>query len=250
MRAVSSYLKARVGNKLARHLRVAPARLNNSGPMVSFTFDDAPISAANAGASMLEEYDARGTFYIAGGLVDAWSGNWTAASADDIVGLHRRGHEIACHTFSHARATDLTAAAMAVELEKNRSYLLGLNSSIKIENFAYPYGTGSVLRKDQLGKAFHSSRGILPGVNSGTVDLQYLRATPLIDRQIDRDGIDRAFDEALEKNGWLIFYSHDVEATPSPYGCSPELLRHALDAAARRKIPPMSVADALRFAGA
>jgi peptidoglycan/xylan/chitin deacetylase (PgdA/CDA1 family) len=250
MRPVWSYLKARVGNKLARHLRVSPATLNNSRPMVSFTFDDAPISAATRGAAMLEEYNARATFYLAGGLVDAWSGNWTGLSADHIVGLHRRGHEIACHTFSHARATDLTEAAMAAELEKNRLYLQGLDSSISIENFAYPYGTGSVLRKRQLGKAFHSSRGILPGVNSGTVDLQYLRAVPLIEHQIDRDGIDRVFDEALASNGWLIFYGHDVEATPSPYGCSPELLRHALEAAARRKIPVLSVADALRFAGA
>jgi peptidoglycan/xylan/chitin deacetylase (PgdA/CDA1 family) len=250
MRPVWSYLKARVGNKLARHLRVSPATLNNSRPMVSFTFDDAPISAATRGAAMLEEYNARATFYLAGGLVDAWSGNWTGLSADHIVGLHRRGHEIACHTFSHARATDLTEAAMAAELEKNRLYLRGLDSSISIENFAYPYGTGSVLRKRQLGKAFHSSRGILPGVNSGTVDLQYLRAVPLIEHQIDRDGIDRVFDEALASNGWLIFYGHDVEATPSPYGCSPELLRHALEAAARRKIPALSVADALRFAGA
>jgi peptidoglycan/xylan/chitin deacetylase (PgdA/CDA1 family) len=250
MRPVWSYLKARVGNKLARHLRVSPATLNNSRPMVSFTFDDAPISAATRGAAMLEEYNARATFYLAGGLVDAWSGNWTGLSADHIVGLHRRGHEIACHTFSHARATDLTEAAMAAELEKNRLYLQGLDSSISIENFAYPYGTGSVLRKRQLGKAFHSSRGILPGVNSGTVDLQYLRAVPLIEHQIDRDGIDRVLDEALASNGWLIFYGHDVEATPSPYGCSPELLRHALEAAARRKIPALNVADALRFAGA
>jgi peptidoglycan/xylan/chitin deacetylase (PgdA/CDA1 family) len=250
MRPVWSYLKARVGNKLARHLRVSPATLNNSRPMVSFTFDDAPISAATRGAAMLEEYNARATFYISGGLVDAWSGNWTGVSADHIVDLHRRGHEIACHTFSHARATDLTEAAMAAELEKNRLYLQGLDSSIRIENFAYPYGTGSVLRKRQLGKAFHSSRGILPGVNSGTVDLQYLRAVPLIEHQIDRDGIDRVLDEALASNGWLIFYGHDVEATPSPYGCSPELLRHALEAAARRKIPALSVADALRFAGA
>jgi peptidoglycan/xylan/chitin deacetylase (PgdA/CDA1 family) len=250
MRPVWSCLKARVGNKLARHLRVSPATLNNSRPMVSFTFDDAPISAATRGAAMLEEYNARATFYLAGGLVDAWSGNWTGLSADHIVGLHRRGHEIACHTFSHARATDLTEAAMAAELEKNRLYLQGLDSSISIENFAYPYGTGSVLRKRQLGKAFHSSRGILPGVNSGTVDLQYLRAVPLIEHQIDRDGIDRVLDEALASNGWLIFYGHDVEATPSPYGCSPELLRHALEAAARRKIPALNVADALRFAGA
>jgi peptidoglycan/xylan/chitin deacetylase (PgdA/CDA1 family) len=245
-----SSLKARIGNRLARHLRPQPFRLRNDGPMVSFTFDDAPISAATRGAGMLEEYDARGTFYVAGGLANSWSGNWNTIGADDVADLHHRGHEIGCHTFSHTRATDLTAAAMASELEKNRRYLLALDPSIRIENFAYPYGTGSLLLKGQLGRAFRSSRGILPGVNNGTVDLQYLRATPLVDCLIDPDGIDRAFDEAVASNGWLIFYGHDVEAEPSPYGCTPALLRHALEAAARRKIPAMSVANALQRAGA
>src|SRR5271154_7143298 len=169
-------LKARVGNRLARHLRARPFKLLNKGPMVSFTFDDAPISAATRGAAMLEQHNARGTFYVAGGLADSWSGNWTTVGANDVIGLHRSGHEIACHTFSHARATDLSEAAMATEIEKNRRYLLALDPSIAIENFAYPYGVGSVLRKPQLGKVFRSSRGILPGINSGTADLQYLRA--------------------------------------------------------------------------
>jgi peptidoglycan/xylan/chitin deacetylase (PgdA/CDA1 family) len=245
-----SALKARISNRLARHIRTAPFRLPGTNPMVSFTFDDVPKSAATVGAPILEEYDARGTFYISGGLVDKWSGHWTGASADEIVGLHRRGHELACHTFSHTRTVDLDAAAMTAEMEKNRSYLLTLDPSIRIENFAYPYGFGSISHKRQLGKAFRSSRGIIPGVNSGVVDLQFLRATPLIELHIDRDGIDRAFDQAVASKGWLIFYSHDVKTAPSPYGCSPSLLRHALDAASRRKIPVLSVAEALRQAGA
>ena len=217
--------------------------------MVSFTFDDVPKSAATVGAPLLEEYPARGTFYISGGLVGQWSGNWTGVSVDDILGLHRRGHELACHTFSHIRATDLDAAAMTVEMENNRRYFSSLDPSIRLENFAYPFGLGSVAHKRQLGKAFRSSRGILPGINNGVVDLQYLRANPLIELHIDRDGIDRAFDEAVAKNGWLIFYSHDVKNAPSSYGCSPSLLRHALDAASRRKIPVLSIAQALRRAG-
>jgi hypothetical protein len=124
-----------------------------------------------------------------------------------------------------------------------------LDPSIRIENFAYPYGLGSVSRKRQLGEAFRSSRGILPGINSGIVDLQFLRANPLIEPHMDPDGIDRAFDQATARNGWLIFYSHDVATTPSPYGCSPSLLRHALKAASRRKIPILSIAEALRRAG-
>jgi peptidoglycan/xylan/chitin deacetylase (PgdA/CDA1 family) len=218
--------------------------------MVSFTFDDIPKSAATTGAEMLGEYDAIGTYYVAGGLMDQWSGHWDGASDDDIVRLHRSGHEIACHTFSHLRTPDLDAATMAAEIDRNRRYLTALDPSIKIENFAYPFGLASMARKGQLRKLFRSSRGILPGINSGTVDLQYLRAMPLTEEHIDRDAIDRAFDETVAKNGWLIFYSHDVEDTPSPYGCSPQLLRYALDAASRRNIPALSVAGALQRAGA
>jgi peptidoglycan/xylan/chitin deacetylase (PgdA/CDA1 family) len=245
-----SALKARVSNRLARHLHITPLKLAGTGPMVSFTFDDIPKTAVTVGAPMLEAYNGRGTFYVAGSLIDQWSGHWAGACADDIISLHRSGHEIACHTFSHKRAIDLDASAMTAELQDNRRYLRALDPSITIENFAYPYGLGSISHKRQLGKAFRSSRGILPGVNSGTVDLQYLRATPLIERDTDTDGIDRAFDEAVAKNGWLIFYSHDVEDAPSPYGCSPSFLRHALEAASRRKIPILSVAEALRRAGA
>jgi peptidoglycan/xylan/chitin deacetylase (PgdA/CDA1 family) len=234
---------------LARHFSAVPLELPNTGPMVSFTFDDVPKSAATVGAPMLEEYDGRGTFYIAGSLVDQKDDHWAGISADDIVGLHRRGHEVACHTFSHARAIDLDASAMSAEMEKNRRYLGALDPSIRLENFAYPYGVGSLPRKRQLGKAFRSSRGVLPGINSGTVDLHYLRATPLIDLQIDYDGIDRAFGEAVAKAGWLIFYSHDVKTVPSPYGCSPSLLRHALEAALSHNVPVVSVAEALRRAG-
>ena len=131
MHPVWSSLKARVGNRLARHLRPRPLRLNNKRPMVSFTFDDAPISAATTGADMLEEFDARGTYYVSGGLADTWSGNWTNAGAADIVRLHRKGHEIACHTYSHIRTTDVGAKAMAAEIERNRRYLQGLDASIE-----------------------------------------------------------------------------------------------------------------------
>jgi hypothetical protein len=138
---------------------------------------------------------------------------------------------------------------MTAEIEKNRRYLMALNPSIKPENFAYPYGLGSISRKTQLGKIFQSTRSIVPGINSGIVDLQYLRATPLIEHDIDRGGIERAYDDAVAKNGWLIFYSHDVATEPSRYGCSPSFLRHALDTASRRNIPILSVAEALRLGG-
>ena len=34
--------------------------------MVTFTFDDVPVSACELGAGILESFGARGTFYVAG----------------------------------------------------------------------------------------------------------------------------------------------------------------------------------------
>jgi peptidoglycan/xylan/chitin deacetylase (PgdA/CDA1 family) len=249
MSALWSAAKAKVSHRLATHLRVESFRLRNETPMVSFTFDDIPKSAATAGAGILQDHDARGTFYVSGSMVGTTSSShWAAADAPDIVALHRGGHEIGCHTFSHRRTCDLDAASLTAEIERNRRYLRSVDASIKIENFAYPFGYGSFGRKPQLNAAFRSCRSIVPGVNIGTVDPQFLRAMPLIDRHIDRDAIERALDETRINNGWLIFYSHDVAEAPSPYGCSPALLSHALRAASQRKIRALNVAEALRCA--
>ncbi|MEA2837504.1 MAG: hypothetical protein QOD89_2054 [Bradyrhizobium sp.] len=234
---------------MAMHLRIEPFLLRNETPMVSFTFDDVPKSAATVGAAILEQHDVHGTFYVIGSQVGTSSPLWDMVDGEDVVALHRRGHEIACHTFSHQRACDLSAAALNAEIERNQHYLRSLDSSIRIDNFAYPFGYGSFVRKRQLKAVFKSCRSIVPGVNSGSVDLQFLRAMPLIDRRIDRDGIERAFDQAQTHNGWLIFYTHDVADEPSPYGCSPSLLNEGLEAASRRKIPVLNMAEALRCTG-
>jgi peptidoglycan/xylan/chitin deacetylase (PgdA/CDA1 family) len=250
MNAMWSVAKAKVSHRLATHLRVDPFRLRNQTAVVSFTFDDIPKSAATTGAVILEDHGARGTFYVSGGLVGTISPNWDGVDAQDIVALHRRGHEIGCHTFSHQRACDLGEQSLAEEIERNRQYFRSLDASITVENFAYPFGYGSFARKRQLRAEFTSCRSIVPGVNSGTVDLQFLRAMPLIDQRIDRDAIERAFDDAQNTNGWLIFYSHDVADRPSPYGCSPALMKHALEAASRRQIPVLNMAEASRCVGA
>lgn len=245
-----SEINGRVSNRLARHFRAAAHRLGAHAPMVSFTFDDAPDSAASRGAPLLEDHGGRGTFYLAGSQVGRRSDHWLGLSEDAILALHHGGHEIACHTFSHRRAADLDCTGMAREVERNRDYFLALDPSIRLENFAYPYGLASIRHKPQLARAFRSARSILPGVNRDVIDLQFLRASPLIDGDIDTAGIDRSFDEAVASGGWLIFYGHDVADRPSPYGCTPTLLRHALKAAQTRAMPIVTIAEALRRAGA
>jgi peptidoglycan/xylan/chitin deacetylase (PgdA/CDA1 family) len=246
MDAIWSTAQARLSHRLAMHFRVAPLRLAGDQPLVSFTFDDVPRSAATLGADLLDDHGGRGTFYVAGGLVGRPSPEWKMVDADGVCALHEDGHEIGCHTYSHRRACDLDAATMQAEIEGNRRYFRSLDPTINVRNFAYPYGFGSIQRKRQLGEAFDSCRSIVPKVNSGTVDLQFLHAMPLIDDRIGARGIERAFDETVAKGGWLIFYTHDVAPSPSAYGCTPALLRKALEEANRRDVQILNIAEALQ----
>src|SRR5262249_61224688 len=97
---VWSAVNGRVSNRLARHFRASPHRLPAHAPMVCFTFDDAPDSAASHGASLLEDHGGRGTFYLAGSLIAQWSDHWRTLSSGAIVALHRGGHGTGWHTSS------------------------------------------------------------------------------------------------------------------------------------------------------
>jgi peptidoglycan/xylan/chitin deacetylase (PgdA/CDA1 family) len=243
-------LIARVRHKLATHLPVAPFNATSDAPSVSFTFDDVPVSAATQGAGLLEDAGVRGTYYVAGGLLGQTTEEWQVIGPDAVVDLHARGHEIGCHSHSHTRADLMSAAAIEADIARNHQCLRAIESSLPLENFAYPYGQTTYAWKRRLNSHFRSSRSIRPRINMGPTDAQFLHAVPLIDREIDEGGIDRAFETAARDKGWLIFYSHDVTGAPSPYGCTPRLMRHALKAAERFGVKIETVNAALTRIGA
>ena len=83
-------------------------------------------------------------------------------------------------------------------------------------NFCYPYGCVSLLRKLQLQKRFDTCRGIYEGINAGIVDLGLLKVIELYDRTLTRDKLRHVLRRARDRNGWVIFYVHDVAEQPSP----------------------------------
>ena len=85
----------------------------------------------------------------------------------------------------------------------------------------------------------------MPGLNAGRIDRYFLRANPLFDRCLDAVLLARLMDEAVARNGWVIFFGHDVTEGASPYGCSPALLEATLLAANRRGIPVVSMAEGM-----
>ena len=239
---------ARVVHRLAMHVPSDTMRLRLDAPLVSITFDDAPDSACMQGARLLDDHGARGTFYIAGSLIGTWMPHWRVAEEEQIAALHEAGHEIGCHTFTHAFLPDLDRSAIDDEFRRNRSRLGSFLPGLDISSFAYPYGYSSLTAKRALSHTVRTSRGIAPGVNKGRVDRQMLRANPMIEGRIDADTIARLMDRAVAERGWLIFYGHDVTARPSPYGCTPKLLETILSAAKARDIPCVTMDEGMRRA--
>ncbi|MGA7788756.1 MAG: polysaccharide deacetylase family protein [Xanthobacteraceae bacterium] len=241
---VSGFLR-----KAARHSRSKPFAMRNAGPLVSFTFDDVPASAYSSGAAILEQHGLRGTFYIAAGTLGATDKDWQVIEGDQVRALHEQGHEIGCHTFSHVGVDELDARMMDEECRRNREALCELCAGVEPTNFCYPFGRVSLPRKLQLADRFDSCRGIYEGINSGIVDLALLRVIELYDRTLTRDKLERVLRDTRARNGWLIFYTHDVAELPSWIGASPRLLRETIEAVQAADMPCLPIRDALSAIG-
>lgn len=196
-------------------------------PILSVTFDDVPVSALSNGARILEEYDARGTFYAAGGLSGRREEERTLLSAEGYAALAARGHEIGCHTFSHASVRRLSAQRLADDLDRNADYFGDISGGLVARNFAFPYTVAAPQARRILARRFRSCRGGHPGINRGALDRGYLKAVE-IRRQTTLDALTAWIDDLIGEPGWLIFFTHDVSSDPTMFGCTPETLERVI----------------------
>lgn len=240
---------AAVQGKAARYFRTKLFRMQNRAPIVTFTFDGVPDSAGANGAAILEELGVFGTFYIAAGTCGTNGVYWNVISPEQVRALHERGHEIGCQTFSRANLRKLSAAETEDECRKNHNLLRRICGDIQLTNFAYPDGHVTLRRKLQLQKRFDSCRGVVRGVNVGTIDLGLLKVVELFNRSLTPEKLQRVLRETCDRNGWLIFYTHDVTNRPSEAGCSPALLRSTLETVQAMGLTCVPVREALRLIG-
>jgi peptidoglycan/xylan/chitin deacetylase (PgdA/CDA1 family) len=238
-------LRRKISSRLARHIALERRRLVDAKPMVSFTFDDAAVSAGLAGAERLERMGARGTYYIASGLIGRSDYGYALMGRESVRDLHLRGHEIGLHGHAHLAAGAFSAQEFRDDLQRNRDWLESIDEGIRPANFAYPYGIASFARKRQLYGLVASSRSVAPGVMAGDFDPQYLRCVELADRRLTPERLAAYLDATVQSGGWLIFCCHDIADAPTSYGCTTGLFQRALDGAVSRGVEIVTVAAGL-----
>jgi len=237
-------LKGKIRRRVVRLAHRRPMGVDPGRPMVSFTFDDAPATAAIVGAHALESRGVRGTYYVAAGLAGALEPMGVCAEAADYQRLNAAGHEIACHTYSHLDCGQATGARASADVDANAETLRAWGAPAPV-TFAYPYGDVGFGPKQALGGRFKLLRALHHGVMVKGSDLNQAPAV----------GIEGPGGEALarrwisiahQRRAWLILYTHDVREDPSPWGCTPEALGRLIDAALAEGFEVTPVAEAAR----
>lgn len=194
-----------------------PVTLHFDQPILSISFDDFPISAAEQGAAILEARGARGTYYASAGLTQTEGPCGPNFGAEHLAYLAARGHEIGCHTFGHEDCARRSALETLRDLAQNRDALEAMGVPAPAQTLAFPYGETTIELKQSLPPRYRCARGILPGLNAGAADLAQLRAYALFGANW-RGRLRHALKRAAKKKAWVIGFTHDVSATPSPWG--------------------------------
>lgn len=102
-------------------------------PMIALTFDDGPSEETERILKVLAQYDARATFCILGSKVETYG--------DIIKRAIAQGNEIASHTWSHKKLTELSAASIRSQLTRTNDAVRELTGGYEIKVLRPPYGS-------------------------------------------------------------------------------------------------------------
>ena len=194
---ITDRLNNRLIWKFARTRRPIPT----NRPVISFTFDDVPDTALTNGAAILERYDARGTFYIAGGLEGRIEPDRRLISAEGCLELHARGHEIGCHTFSHRKISTLSSRSFATDLDRNERFLSDAGIASPATNFAFPYNAASPRLRHVLKQRYRTCRAAGEAINRGDVDPFMLKAVEIRQPEDHALGLTQWIDDVAGQSG-------------------------------------------------
>ena len=238
-------VKAKISRRITQWRTADPLGLKPEKPIISFTFDDFPKSAANEGAEILELVGGKGTYYASSALAGKQTATGEQFGAADIEALLKGGHEIGAHTHSHMDCSKEKIADIRSDIELNIRHLEAMGVS-DVRQFAYPYGETRTALKQELSNWFETARGVLPGLNTETSDRLQLRAFELTPDAKTIRRAAAAIRAAQHNPTWIVIFTHDVAHSPSPFGTYPQDLKLLTEMAHNIDADILCVGDAMK----
>jgi peptidoglycan/xylan/chitin deacetylase (PgdA/CDA1 family) len=225
-------LRRRLHRELGGVLFTRTVSMRNAVPLISFTFDDFPRSAAQVAASILEESGIQGTYYASLGLIgQKESAVGEIFTEDDLAAVLHAGHEVGCHTFEHCNSWTSSANHFERSIIENRQAMKKLFPEVSLRTFSFPYAHPRLGIKRAAARHFLCCRSGGQAINERVVDLNLLNCYFLEQSNGDVDAVTRLIERNRAANGWLILATHDVCDRPSRFGCTPAFFRDIVRAA-------------------
>lgn len=236
-----SNLRVRVLSRYQRTVATGlyrrPVPMKNTGPMISFSFDDFPRSALTVAGAILERHGVRGTYYASLGIMGKQEAAGLMFEEKDLGAVIERGHELGCHTYDHFNAWETDPAAFEESVLKNRAALDRIIPGARFASLSYPKLPPRPATKRRVGRHFTCCRCGNQKINQRIADGNHLFAFFLEMARGNFQQVRALIEENARVNGWLIFATHDVCSEPSQYGCTPEffeqVVRCSLESGAR-----------------
>ncbi|HEU0119615.1 MAG TPA: polysaccharide deacetylase family protein [Bryobacteraceae bacterium] len=222
-----------------------PLRVRPAVPIISFTFDDFPLSALATGGNILRAYGSVGTYYVSLGLSGKQDACGQMFGMSDLKTLLEQGHELGCHTFEHYDSFDTAPGAFLQSIASNQDTLQTFLPDSTFRTFSFPKSVPRAITKWKVGHRFECCRGGGQTFNAGTADLNYLRAYFIEQARGDFAAVKQIIDRNRDANGWLIFATHDVCDNPTRFGCTPGFFEAVVRYAAGSAVQVMPVLQAL-----
>ncbi|MBN2357003.1 polysaccharide deacetylase family protein [candidate division KSB1 bacterium] len=169
------------------------------------SFDDTRSSHFQTSAPELERRGMVGTFSLNTSYVVDWN-DWRR--------LALAGHELASHTHTHVRCTEITEDQLHRELQRaKQEIMLHIPEIERVPSFTYPFGlyneaTHAVVRE------YHISARTGWGINN--YDLSDDELLELKGRGVyppyDMSYFNEQVDYAVRNRGWVLIYFHSISA--------------------------------------
>jgi peptidoglycan/xylan/chitin deacetylase (PgdA/CDA1 family) len=238
-------MRAFYTRRAARILARRPFAINTVVPLISFTFDDFPRSALLSGGAILASHGLRGTYYASLGLMGKQAATGTMFIQEDLKLALQQGHEIGCHTFTHCAAGETPTNLFEESVLQNRFDLSRISLGTDFRTFSYPISVPRVRTKQRVARYFACCRGGDQDLNVGTTDLNCLSAYFMEKTRDNPAAAKGLIARNRQLKGWLIFATHDICDTPTPWGCRPDYFADIVQCAVDSGAQILPVIEAL-----
>ncbi len=182
----------------------------SSEGILTFTFDDAPVTQYTNAVPILAKYNFSATTYVPTDFIGNIDGKLNLEQLKEME--YTYGWDVSAHSLSHF---DLARKGFDTRIEneivKSKQFLIDNGFSKGVEHFAYPFGTFDYDYTMELVKEhYKSSRGVRGNIETLPPADDYRLRVFYVFNHTNPDHVLNRVDQAIENGDWIILVNHGI----------------------------------------